>query len=46
MVRSLPFHGKNFGSSPCRATNGQWMWQGVATGLSIQGDGFDPRIDR
>lgn len=22
------------------------MWHGVATGLSIQGDGFDPRIDR
>ena len=22
------------------------MWHGVATGLSIQGDGFDSRIDR
>ena len=22
MVRTLPFHGRNFGSTPCGATNG------------------------
>lgn len=47
MGRKTGFQLVKEGSSPFKGTIfGLWMWLGVTTGLSIQGDGFESHIDR